>query len=825
MTATARPRSGAGPVDGRDQRRRALVERPHRRGLWRRVVASLSLVLVAVTVLVPAASAGATPAEGSHVRPRRVLIVTLPRVTWAAIRDQRPPNLVRFFDRAAVASMSTRTVGPRTGSADAYLTLGAGNRASALNPLTAGDAAQLEETRSNGSAAEVYRRRTGIEPTGDIVVLSIAEQIARNDALLYGAKPGALASSLAAAGHRTAAVGNADTALVDAVPQREVALGAMGRDGQVAVGNVSSSLLVADPLAPFGVRTDVEALISSVEQGWSSAEVQFVEMSDLERADDARVDSTTAQGDAQFESALARSDATFARLVSTMDLRRDLVIAVAPTSPGSTEELTVFGVQGPGFAPGWARSPTTRRAGFVTLTDIAPTILDAYGINPPEEINDTPVVAVGGGGAIDQRIDTMVRDNERALFRDEVTGPITVAFIVGLVVLLLTVMVAVGRSAPWRPPLRWCSLAVVATPAMMYLSGLLPYGPFSVVTFGLAIAAGSALLAAVATLVGRFDPVAPPVIVCACSVALLGIDIVVGGPLQLNTVFGYSPIVAGRFAGYGNQAFSILTICALVAVTGGWEISRRRSPGSSNTGRLIAAIAVFLAVVVLDGSPTWGSDVGGVLASIPAFAVCILVLLGIRIRLRLIALIGAATVGVLVLFAAFDLSRPVDARTHLGRFAQKLIDGGGALILQRKFEANMSILTSTVWTFVIPMALLFIGYLTWRPNRMMQRLNAEHDGFRAFGISGLTLGLLAWALNDSGVSIPALMLTVALPYTAYLVLGLSDSDPSEPADDEVRDGGDPEERSVSDSSVPGERSEVGEANAGSVLGEVAEMTA
>lgn len=134
------------------------------------------------------------------------------------------------------------------------------------------------------------------------------------------------------------------------------------------------------------------------------------------------------------------------------------------------------------------------------------------------------------------------------------------------------------------------------------------------------------------------------------------------------------------------------------------------------------------------------------------------------------------TVGVLALFAAFDMSRPVDSRTHLGRFAQKLLDGDGALILQRKLEANMSILTSTVWTFVIPMALLFIGYLTWRPNRMMQRLNAEHDGFRAFGISGLTLGLLAWAVNDSGVSIPALMLTIAPPYTAYLVLGLAEND-------------------------------------------------
>jgi hypothetical protein len=85
-----------------------------------------------------------------------------------------------------------------------------------------------------------------------------------------------------------------------------------------------------------------------------------------------------------------------------------------------------------------------------------------------------------------------------------------------------------------------------------------------------------------------------------------------------------------------------------------------------------------------------------------------------------------------------------------------------------------------------------VGYLTWRPNRLMRRLNAEHSGFRAFGISGLTLGLLAWAVNDSGVAIPALMLTVALPYTAYLALGLApldadegESAPAEPGPDEL----------------------------------------
>ena len=65
----------------------------------------------------------------------------------------------------------------------------------------------------------------------------------------------------------------------------------------------------------------------------------------------------------------------------------------------------------------------------------------------------------------------------------------------------------------------------------------------------------------------------------------------------------------------------------------------------------------------------------------------------------------------------------------------------------------------------------------------MRRLNEDHVGFRAFGVSGLVLGTVAWAVNDSGVSIPALMLTVALPYTAYLVLGFDGPVGSDRRDD------------------------------------------
>ena len=44
---------------------------------------------------------------------------------------------------------------------------------------------------------------------------------------------------------------------------------------------------------------------------------------------------------------------------------------------------------GKGIEPGLARSPTTRRAGFVSLPDVAPTVLDAYGIDLPNSMAGT----------------------------------------------------------------------------------------------------------------------------------------------------------------------------------------------------------------------------------------------------------------------------------------------------------------------------------------------------------------------------------------------------------------------------------------------------
>jgi hypothetical protein len=243
---------------------------------------------------------------------------------------------------------------------------------------------------------------------------------------------------------------------------------------------------------------------------------------------------------------------------------------------------------------------------------------------------------------------------------------------------------------------------------------------------------------------------------------MLIVDVVAGGPLQLDTVFGYSPIVAGRFAGYGNLAYGLLAMSAITVATIAWALAgdRRR-----RAGWIVAAILGI--ALVVDGAPPWGSDVGGVLASGPAFVVVGAVLAERRVGLRRIAGALGGTIAALAAFALVDLARPASSRTHLGR----LVAHPGDLrdTIERKLMSNLHILTSSIWTLIIPVALAFLLFLALRPPGLLQSIQRRVPGLRACLVGGLLAGLLGFAVNDSGVAVPAMMLAVLLPYLSYLL--------------------------------------------------------
>ena len=158
-------------------RSRARADRSRSR---RRVVRSLRAAAVAGMIAGMIGSAllagTATSAPAAHAAPAptppvdRVLVVSLPAASWADVESADAPHLKALLSRSAVADLVTRAAGRRNSAASGYATLGAGGRASAVNPL-AGQAFEPSEPYGDTTAGEVFRQRTGLTVDSGLVHL------------------------------------------------------------------------------------------------------------------------------------------------------------------------------------------------------------------------------------------------------------------------------------------------------------------------------------------------------------------------------------------------------------------------------------------------------------------------------------------------------------------------------------------------------------------------------------------------------------------------------------------------------------------------------
>ena len=743
-----------------------------------RCLAALGLAIAAASVAAPAA--GAAPSGDQP--PGRVLVVSMPRLVWQDVADQQPPNLMRLLERSAVASLSVRAIGPRTDLGEGYVTLGAGNRAR-VDRYRAGDAFDADEQVGPTTGAGLYQTVTGHDPEG-AAVLSLAVEEARADAdhLLYGSVPGALGQTLRDAGLSGAVIANADGGLLAGSDERhrEAALSMMDEAGRVAGGTVGQGLTMVDAAAPGGRRMDPDAVLAAFDEAWSGPNAHdavLVEMSDLERADRAGLAPTGPERQAGLAEPVRQADALLGRLLERVDLDRDRVIVVSPAAPGGFGRLTTFAMAGRGIEPGQARSATTRRDGFVTLPDVGVTVLDSVGLAAASTMNATAITSAGGRRFTVEEAIRMAEADELARFRDRTVGPVSVVYIV---LQVLTYAAAALALTQGRRRLRgvvgFGALAVLATPLVAFLSGLFRYDRLALVPYVLVVFMAASVLAAASAPLRRVHPLLPAFALVAANWVLQVVDIAFGGRLQLSTPFGYSPIVAGRLQGLGNLAFAVLAASAVIVATGPLALGRWPWPEEEAVGYvtprsyLAWAIGVLTLTFVIDGYPAFGSDVGGVLATAPAFAVVIILLGGWRVSVGKVLAIGVGTVLALVGLAALDLSRAEADRTHLGRFAQRLVDGDAGIVVRRKIQANVSILSSSVWTWLVPVCLAFVAFLALRRTGFLYRLQRRVPGVRAGLLGSLVVGVLGFALNDSGVAVPAMMFGIVLPWVVWLLL-------------------------------------------------------
>jgi hypothetical protein len=306
-------------------------------------------------------------------------------------------------------------------------------------------------------------------------------------------------------------------------------------------------------------------------------------------------------------------------------------------------------------------------------------------------------------------------------------------------------------------------LAVVPLTFLGAVMDLDTTGPYLLLVMG----GGAVLAGAAAALGGPMRPLA----------ALLGLllvlqigDVVTGAHLQISTVFGYSPTVGGRFAGFGNLAFG--QVAAGAILLGGilaHMLGGRRG--------LLAAVAVLGVAVVADGMPFWGSDVGGVLASVPAFALVALGLTGRRISPRRLVGLAAATVTAVVGLGFLDLLRPAGQRTHLGRLFEQIgSDGLRPLTdaIQRKIAENLSVIPTSIWIPLVPAVVAFYAWLAYGSSPRLEAIRFRAPEMRPAFVGLLVAAVLGMALNDSGIAVPAMMLGVLNPVLVRLSLRTDD---------------------------------------------------
>jgi hypothetical protein len=503
--------------------------------------------------------------------------------------------------------------------------------------------------------------------------------------------------------------------------------------------------------------------------------VVLVEASDLRRAAAFRPRAAPARADAAWALALESTDRLVGALLDRLDPEVDAVVVIAPTT-SPERGLGVFGIRAVEHPPGLLTSANTRQSGYVLLTDVAPTIAALAGADlDVGGIEGRPVESRRGHGSALDRRDGLVRGQSAALFRDRMLEPVVLFLVVAVGLLSLAAAVAFVRgwtsAEPW---LRRAALVLLCLPAMTYLAALLPFhdwgsGPYWLFLLGGSIAAASGVGS-----LARRSWLAPALAGYALLLAVVtGSVVLLGSRLQLSTVFGDSPIVAGRFTGINNVTFGLFVVagivlaCALV----------HHIAGAAGRRWMLALLA---AVLLIDVAPMWGSDVGGALAGLPALTIVAVGLGRWKVRWRTVGLIALGTLVLVVGLAVLDLSRDSADRSHLGRLFERIgSDGASGLttVVERKLSANLRSLAESTWRYVFVPVALAIGLTAWRARSRAVAVARAFPPLVA-ALPGLGVAAVAgYGVNDSGIAVPGAMVAFLVPGLVYLACRADGRDP------------------------------------------------
>lgn len=713
----------------------------------------MGVALLAVLALVLPAGQASADVD------RPVVLIGVPGLQWsdAAIMGEALGPLLGTGD-LATASLVVRSTDAVACPVDGWLAISAGNRASGPG----------EEGCTPGEPPN------GAVPGWDDYLALAADRS-------FAAEPGLLGDTLAQAGISTAAI---------------------GPGAAVALATSSGEIAAYQPYDSTG-----DAVTSAL----AEADLVVVDVGDTRLGP---LSGMTRQA------AVAELADELATLVSVAESSgRDPVILVSGISDAAGDQaasLRLFATIGLGG--GELTSPSTRQPGYVLATDQHATILDLLGVDPGETSSiGAPMTLIGSAAPAAELIAAAV-DRERHAGAQR---PLVPGFFLGLVLLnlLLYGAVALGLRRPsvtvrvsrHREPvlraLRVVALGVAAIPVASYLTNLLPWwraDPPVLALLGGTLAFDAAVVALALRGPWRRTLLGPAAVVAAVTAVVLAVDVVTGARLQVSAIMGIPTLVAGRFYGMNNTSFALFAASSILLAT---AIANRLVLRGRRGRAAVVVAGIGVVAIVIDGAPFWGADFGGPPALLVAFGLLTLLAAGVRLTVKRVVAVVVAAGAAAMAIAFLDWLRPAESRTHLGRFFADVLDGELWPVIGRKLDQNLTILLGNrPLTILAICGVLLVVFVLIRPVR--QTITAPDGGEYAWLSNGAPIsamapevpmlgpGLIAlataagigFAVNDSGIAIPALSVAIAVPLLlASCATWMLTRPETEPADQAERD--------------------------------------
>ena len=733
------------------------------------VVIGMILTMVGSALAAAAVSTTSAPGTASSSRPAPVVVLGTDNLTWADIQarasrhragdhadsdrvDSAATHLLSFASANEPMNLSVRTPADRTCSADGWLTLGRGTRASALKP------------------ADSCAGPTTAVPDDTPLVRTLG-----NDVSIQAVGP---ETQLA-----TGAPGSRPSPSVSLAPSLPEALSA------------GADLTIVDTARDASTDTDRitaldDALRQAQEQASPGTRIVIASLADDEDPGPqmAVLPAGTASARGTSSGFVVGTSTHRPGLAQLTDLTPTLTTALAgrsaPAFDGQALNLPASSTLAP--AKG-AAAPDDAR-----ISRLADDALHARAsqrtVIPASTLLVGLAIALLVWAAIALRTPEPGR---RPAVRRRVTWAA-----IGLSALPPALLLV--NAAPWwrvgarnGSPSAWAPVSALAAAALV-----------AVCVVGLS--AGIAML--VQRRRGTRAGLVALLVTAAIPLTWL-IDAAAGAHLAFNNPLGMNAVVAGRFYGVSNTAFALVAGALVTVIAAAWNRLGR--------GRRTALILTCLlggAALIVDGAPQLGADVGGALTLVPTLALLGAGLAGLRLSWRRWLAIGTTTLLVVGGFAVVDLLRP-GGPTHLGRFARQVADGSAVGVLGRKAYALVGpFITKPVAAIALACMVALVAAALWWLRRQVRawragtspyawlaptahgdilRVGEQESGPPTHGTPPSaqwvttalrSLGVLTTVsvlVNDSGVTMAGFILAVAAP--ALLALALTSDSARQPS--------------------------------------------